>query len=114
MAIPLRPTLPAFIQDAAAPAAAAPAAAPAPGAAGAAASSGGFRLNKPRQFSAADLEASYAQQTARKKGWPSWLNRILNPSPQPGAPGAGLLPTLPPGQQFPIMYGLMSVPPPPL
>jgi hypothetical protein len=107
LAIPSRP-LPAFLNPevpAAAPAvvSAAPHAAPV---------AGGVKVNKARPFSAEDLEASYQRQLAAQQQrlnakWPNWLDRILNP-PNPAQPGAGLLPTLPPGQGFPLINSLLN------
>jgi hypothetical protein len=56
------------------------------------------------------LEASYRRQIARQQqramGLPNWLAQIAaNPA---GWRGEGLLPTLPPGQGFPIMSSLLG------
>ena len=122
MAIPLRPKLPDFLDPAQQVAQIPPAAPALPPVAPRVVGDGSyvgvaagvptaFDGNKGRGFSAGDLEASYARQVARQaarkqQGWPNWLNRILNPNP--AAPGAGLLPTLPPGQGFPLLSSLLS------
>jgi hypothetical protein len=108
LAIPSRP-LPAFLNPEV-PAAAAPAVPAVPQAAPAVA--GRRKVNKARPFSAEDLEAGYQRQIAGEQlrtssNWPDWLSRLAAlPVQQQG--GNGLLPTLPPGNQFPLLTQLTS------